>query len=456
MQINTFRIILDIILDGYSAIVCAIIAASLIFGNKNKAKLNPWFMITLYSNIAMSLSDILTVVCEGTARPWFRTVFPIAMFLYFLLSFILLIAIILFLINFVGNNIIGHVYSIVPPTVLFVFLAFLVLTPATGAYYTIDENNYYNRGDYYYIQIILEVILILQTFILLFVKRQNVAKGKLVPVIVMLFIPIIAQIIQLYNYGISIINTGFTLTCIIIFANFNSSITSKPVNNGSKIKRNKKNKLQDHTISSLTNMMAISEKENSYHIARVCQYVELIAEQAKQKKYYEDELTDSFISKLRSAALVYDVGKLVVTDGVLKKTEPLTEEEKEEIRNHVPLGEKILKSVFEEYDDKEFVKIAEEVVMCHHEKWNGKGYPNGLSEREIPLSARIISIADVFDALVAPRVYKSSISYEEAYVIMNENSGVAFDPLLIEAFLSDKKKIQLINEKNKVKGDKKN
>lgn len=452
MLSNPWRLILDIILDGYSIIVCLIIAISLLIRNRGNGKLNFWFMSSLYINSIMAVVDILTLLLEGSDIAYLGRLFKVSMFVYYLCSFLILVSFTLFLINFLGNKLIGHIYSIIPPTCTMVYLAFLALTPITGALYMIDDNYIYTRGSYYFVAIILEGALLIQTFILLFVKKDVIEKGKIVPFLVMMFIPLVAQIIQVVFYGLSVINTGFTLSFIIIFANFNSSVTTDSKNIIEV--RNKKSRrinVQDNTINSLTNMMTVSEKENGYHIARVCQYVEMIAQIAKKKNIYSEELTDSFITKLTNATLVYDVGKLVVTNGVLKKTEPLTEDEKEEIRNHVPLGEKILKSVLEEYDDKEFVRIAEEVAMCHHEKWNGTGYPRGLSETEIPLSARIISIADVFDALVAPRVYKASISYEEAYVIMEENAGVAFDPLLIEAFLSNKKRIQEINEKIKVK-----
>lgn len=452
MLSDPWRLILDIILDSYSIIISLFIAISLIVKNKDKAKLNLWFMSTLYINSAMALTDICTLLFEGTARSWYETAFPVSMFIYYLCSYLILVTFILFLINFLGNNIIGHVYSIVPPTCTIVYFAFLALTPLTGALYEIDVNNVYVRGDYYFVAIILEAALLIQTVVLIFFKKEKVGKEKVIPVAIMMLIPLVAQIIQLLFYGLSVINTGFTLSCIVVFANFSSSVIKQNLSENTIVSnKGKKNKVQDNTLNSLTNMMTVSEKENSFHVARVCEYVELIAIQARKKDYYTDELTDSFITKLKTAALVYDVGKLVVTEGVLKKTEPLTEEEKEEIRNHVPLGEKILRSVLEEYDDKEFVRIAEEVVTCHHEKWNGTGYPKGMTKREIPLSARIISIADVFDALVAPRVYKASIGYEEAFVIMEENAGIAFDPLLVEAFLSDKKQVQSINEKIKFK-----
>lgn len=449
---DPWRLILDIILDGYSIIVCLIIAISLLIRNRGKSKLNIWFMASLYINAYMAFVDILTLLLEGTDNVMLGNIFKLSMFMYYLCSFLILVSFVLFQINFLGNKLIGHIYSIIPPTCTFVYFAFLILTPMTGALYVIDDNFIYTRGNYYYVAIILEGALIIQTFVLIFLKRSVIEKNKILPMFVMMFIPLVAQIIQTIFYGLSLINTGFTLSFITVFANFNSSVTTR-VSNRTEIRyrKNKKNSVHDNTINSLTNMMTVSEKENGYHIARVCQYVEMIAQVARKKGFYSEELTDSFITKLSNATLVYDVGKLVVTKGVLQKAEPLTEEEKEEIRNHVPLGEKILKSVLEEYDDKEFVRIAEEVAMCHHEKWNGTGYPRGLTETEIPLSARIISIADVFDALVAPRVYKASISYEEAYVIMEENAGVAFDPLLIEAFLSNKKRIQEINEKIKVK-----
>ena len=170
-------------------------------------------------------------------------------------------------------------------------------------------------------------------------------------------------------------------------------------------------------------------------MARTSAYVRALSESARADGTYTDQLDDAFISRMVRAAPLHDVGKIVVPDHILKKPGPLTEEEFEQMKRHASEGGRVVREVLGGVTDEEYLSFASDVAACHHEKWNGKGYPNGLSGEAIPLSARIMAIADVYDALISERCYKKAMSPEKAFEIIRKESGAQFDPNLAQVFL---------------------
>ena len=149
---------------------------------------------------------------------------------------------------------------------------------------------------------------------------------------------------------------------------------------------------------------------------------------------YKDYLTPKMCENIINAAPLHDIGKIAVSDLILCKPGKLTDEEFEKMKIHTVKGGEIINNILNELGDKEFLRIAYEVAISHHEKWNGKGYPYGLKEEEIPLPGRIMAIADVFDALVAERVYKKPMPIDKAIEIIIGDAGTHFDPNLVEIF----------------------
>lgn len=200
-------------------------------------------------------------------------------------------------------------------------------------------------------------------------------------------------------------------------------------------------KIQNHTIVSLTNLLEYRDSDTGQHVRRTSKYVRLLALKAREDGYFQDILTDDYIKFLYKAAPMHDIGKIVVSDIILKKSGKLTEEEFLAMQKHTIEGGRIVKEVLGEDQDIEYVTIAEEIASGHHEKWNGTGYPNKLKAEEIPLSARIMAIADVFDALVSPRCYKNPFPVEKAFAIIQEEAGSHFDPVLSGEFLKIKEPV---------------
>ena len=139
---------------------------------------------------------------------------------------------------------------------------------------------------------------------------------------------------------------------------------------------------------------------------------------------------------------MHDLGKIAVDDSILRKPGKFTPEEYEKMKKHAAEGAVIVKKILDETNDKDFERIAVNVAHYHHEKWNGEGYPEHLKGTEIPLEARIMALADVFDALVSKRYYKDAYSYDDAFKIIEESIGSHFDPELGRIFLSVRPKLE--------------
>ena len=139
---------------------------------------------------------------------------------------------------------------------------------------------------------------------------------------------------------------------------------------------------------------------------------------------------------------MHDLGKIAVDDRVLRKQGRFTSEEYAEMKKHSAEGSRIVKQILEGVEEADFVEIAANVAHYHHEKWDGSGYPEGLKGNEIPLSARIMAVADVFDALVSKRVYKDAMPLDKAFSILIQDSGKHFDPEIVVIFLNLRKNVE--------------
>lgn len=190
------------------------------------------------------------------------------------------------------------------------------------------------------------------------------------------------------------------------------------------------------------------------HIKRTTAYVKLLAEELRNRGFYKEELTDEYLENLYRAAPMHDIGKIAVPDLVLQKPGKLTDEEFEVIKTHTVKGGNIIKDTFGHLENEQYTNMAFEVARYHHEKWNGKGYPDGLKRKEIPLGARIMAIADVFDAVSEKRCYRDAMPLDKCFEIISDGSGQAFEPLLVEVFLDIRDKVEkthdAINTKEKV------
>lgn len=208
------------------------------------------------------------------------------------------------------------------------------------------------------------------------------------------------------------------------------------------LKQNKHLKyLQEQTILGMANIIESRDSETGEHVKRTSRYVELLANAARDFGYYQEQLNAHYIEILKKVAPMHDIGKIAVSDTILQKPARLTTDEFEKIKIHTTEGEKIIREVLGKIESEEYVQVAIDVAKGHHEHWDGTGYPNHLKGEAIPLGARIMAIADVFDALISPRCYKKALSADAAFEIIRNSSGSHFDPILADLFLKMKDEV---------------
>ena len=208
-------------------------------------------------------------------------------------------------------------------------------------------------------------------------------------------------------------------------------------------------KLQNGLIIVLADMVESRDQSTGDHIKKTAAYTKIIMEQMKREGIYADQMTDEFIDDVVNSAPLHDIGKIHVPDAVLNKPGRLTDEEFRQIQEHTTAGGEIIdRAIASVSEDSGYLREARNLAVSHHEKWNGKGYPLGLKGEEIPLSARIMAVADVFDALVSRRSYKAPFPIEKAIDIIRSDAGTHFDANVVKAFLDAEDEIRKVAEEN--------
>jgi putative two-component system response regulator len=188
------------------------------------------------------------------------------------------------------------------------------------------------------------------------------------------------------------------------------------------------------TIFALAKLAEARDDETGQHLERVQTFSRQLAEQMRAQGTRVLQLTTAFIENLSLTACLHDIGKVSIPDSVLLKPGPLSPREYAEMKKHSLRGADTLASVQKRYPDNQFLRMGVEVARSHHERWNGEGYPDGLKGEEIPLAARIVALADFYDALTSNRCYRSAYSHEDTVELIEQASGTHFDPDVVAAF----------------------
>jgi len=218
-------------------------------------------------------------------------------------------------------------------------------------------------------------------------------------------------------------------------------------------------RLQNSMVSILANMVESRDKYTGRHVERTTKFVKILLDAMLERGVYFDEIShwsfeevtssarlhdigETFIVEdplnlefVISSARLHDIGKITISDLILNKPDKLTADEYELMKTHALEGEKIIESIITESGNEAFLQNAKLFAGCHHEKWDGTGYPRGMKGTEIPLQGRVMAIADVYDALVSNRSYKSAFPHEKAIEIIKESRGSHFDPEIVDVFL---------------------
>lgn len=205
-------------------------------------------------------------------------------------------------------------------------------------------------------------------------------------------------------------------------------------------------KSQHGTIFALSKLAESRDPETGEHLERLREYCKALCRALLEQGDYVEVLTEDFIENLAAASPLHDIGKVGIPDSVLLKPGRLTSEEFDIMKTHAQIGADTLMAATQECGNNPLLEMGIEIAQFHHEKWDGNGYPVGLRGEAIPLSARILALGDVYDALTSKRVYKEAFSHEKSRAIILEGSGSHFDPKVVDAFLAAEEQFRMIRQ----------
>lgn len=189
-------------------------------------------------------------------------------------------------------------------------------------------------------------------------------------------------------------------------------------------------------IFGLAKLAEYRDPDTGQHLERIALYCTRLAGALRRHPRYRGHVSTTFVKTIGVSSVLHDIGKVAIEDAILCKPGKLTQEERSRMEQHTLLAGECIAEIERHLGKANFLQMAREIALCHHEHWDGKGYPNGLSGEDIPLSARIVAIADIYDALASKRVYKESFSHERCVSIIRAEAGQHLDPYLVEVFLS--------------------
>lgn len=297
-----------------------------------------------------------------------------------------------------------------------------------------DEGGKYIHARYYFLYEAFYILSMVFLIVGLVIVSKRFKRRDAVTIVMVLVI-LVAAIFPLIFYKVYTDYIGIALCACLCYIYYNDLI-QEDIQAELVANQNRISSMQSQMISGLANLIESRDLETGEHVARTSAYVKTLARCAREDGVYSKELSDHFISVMGRLAPMHDIGKIVISDQILKKPGKLTTDEFEIMKKHAAAGGEVVREVLSGITDEEYLSCASDIATYHHERWDGNGYPLGLKGDEIPLSARIMAIADVFDALISERCYKKAMTREEAYEIIREESGTHFDPKLAEVFLN--------------------
>ena len=203
-------------------------------------------------------------------------------------------------------------------------------------------------------------------------------------------------------------------------------------------------RMQNGLIVTMADLVENRDSDTGAHVQKTSEYARIIVEGLKRKGYYAEKITPKFMSDVVMSAPLHDVGKINIPDAILNKPGKLTDDEYAIMKTHTTAGKEIIEKAINTVNGESYLKEARNMAAYHHERWDGKGYPQGLHGQVIPLAARIMSVADVFDALASPRVYKPAFPLEKALAIIEEGAGTQFDPKCVEVFMESLDEVKAV------------
>lgn len=355
--------------------------------------------------------------------------------LFFLfMAFVMTLLFVYMLNQLLGIDTKGKAILAVLPGMLTVITILLTMNKL---YYVHGETTNYSMG----VPVVICFASLFMHFVFIFVmiccKRKTIEKHKILSIVTFMAISLAILAIQVVIPEALISSLVPMIALIGIYMNFENPALKQL------------HKYNEEVVTAFATLVENRDNSTGGHIRRTKGYVSILLREMKKNPKYRGILTKDYVTNVINAAPMHDIGKIATPDQILQKPGKLTDEEYEEMKKHAAIGGDIIKETFADLDEPEYQQIAYEVARYHHEKWNGRGYPEGLKEEEIPLHARIMSIADVFDAVSAKRCYRDAMPIERCFSIIEEGAGTDFDPSLVELFMGAKDVVLKYYEKER-------
>lgn len=243
-----------------------------------------------------------------------------------------------------------------------------------------------------------------------------------------------------FSHWISQCTNVFFITVSFIFAN---TMLIKGVKNAFKVL----NKNKEATIIGLAKLAEYRDNETRIHLDKIREYAVILALKMSEIEPFRSLVDEQYLQDLYISSALHDIGKVGISDSILIKSGKLTDTEFEIIKKHTVYGKTVIQEISNHLEDKSVFNMAEDIAYCHHERWDGTGYPEGLSGENIPLSARIVALVDVYDTITSKRPYKQALTHDEAVHIIAGERGKYFDPRIVEVFLLIEKEFHEIQER---------
>lgn len=245
------------------------------------------------------------------------------------------------------------------------------------------------------------------------------------------------KIKKIIGYYVELLDDTEECKYVELLTNYNAQLEMDVADKISHIQ-----KIQNDIILSMADIVEDRDSNTGGHVRRTSECVSILVQQLIQMPEYQSVSLNFFDCVIKAAPL-HDFGKIAIEDNILRKPGRFTEDEFEKMKEHSAKGAKLVNQLLEHIEDLEFRRIAVNIANYHHEKWNGTGYPENLSGKEIPFEARIMALADVFDALVSKRCYKNQYSFDDAFRIIEESLGSHFDPTIGKAFIACRSQLEI-------------
>ncbi|MCR4735346.1 MAG: HD domain-containing protein [Treponema sp.] len=394
-----------------------------------------------FASALLLLSDRAALIYDGDPSTLSFYMSRISNFLLFTLNYVVLYSYSTYLRTVLRESKIkGKIirFNVINFLIVIGFLL-VIFSQFTGFYYTFDENNVYCRNPGFIISFINPAIILILFISLNIQFFRYMSKPMNLLLLLFTVNPICSAVFQFFVYGYDAINLTIAAMAILLFI-FDLLDVRKVQSSNEKLRDevDVKNKriieMQSNLILSLAVLVESRDKSTGGHILRTRNGVRFIVDEMKKDPALH--LSDDYCKTLLKAAPMHDIGKISVEDAILCKKGRFTPEEFEVMKTHAEKGALILHDILANTGDEQFKLVAENMAHYHHERWDGSGYPKGLKGNEIPLEARIMAIADVYDALVSKRVYKESMSFEEADKIILEGMGSQFDKSLEKYYIA--------------------